>query len=859
MRRVIFMIYLCMTVATSYAQRLSHTFDKVSFSKALVWLDKAQSQYRINFIYDELEDFTVSTSFENKDIHDVVNLLIGFYPIHATFDDDEIYFECIQKESKKLIGRVLDDRGEPMEFVNIALLNAKDSSYVNGGVSNRSGDFVIPVKEKQVIARFSYVGYKTLYKLVSVGSMGSIRLFRDAYTLSKVVVKAYKPLFQRKEDRIVFNVSELENIEALDVLDVLRYAPKVMVDPEGEIKVGNKGTIVYVNDRQMGGNELKAYLNSIKAKDIQSIEIKDMRGAEDDASGNNGVIKIKTKMQIGLMGGVTVNGDFVPKRNGYYQYRPQGNLTWGTERWNAYVSVYHSQNRFNDRSETRQQFLTDNTFHEAPAENAQMLYKTEFYKLGSTYIIDKKHKHSIGVEINGTTDHGRIYPVMTPTAFTDVQQQKYYGFNISAHRDEGDFLNGVLSYSWHINDRDSYLRFLGNYNYKHSRENNSLKSEYGDYEPLCADEMNASSTNASNGTVKVDFRYTYPNSFAVTAGGKYESSVRGNILYEEDFLRTAQSQSNWRYNESMSAAYVGLQKNISKYLFALVSLRMESTWQKGTDLLSDEVEVDKRYTDWFPSAYVSYKFNNKTQVSIQYSRSINRPSFRDLSNYKRRTSSVLYQSGNPDLQPDYSSDVQVELAYGNHSLAYSVSYSKDRITSWFEVIDGKTYMNVKNYGSLTLHDLSYYYNGKILPWWSANASMGLTYLYMPQNYRVKNKWVNAARCSNYLSFGHVGNFDISMNYTTDRISDYMIFKGYWKMDVAYNRSFLKNKLAVRVGVRDVFNTYRNVVDRVTPVLAYYFNQERYRHFYVSLNYYFNSKRKVKDSTIRNDNEIQYRL
>ena len=79
------------------------------------------------------------------------------------------------------------------------------------------------------------------------------------------------------------------------------------------------------------------------------------------------------------------------------------------------------------------------------------------------------------------------------------------------------------------------------------------------------------------------------------------------------------------------------------------------------------------------------------------------------------------------------------------------------------------------------------------------------------------------------------------------------------MDVAYNRSFLKNKLAVRVGVRDVFNTYRNIVDRATPVLVYYFNQERYRHFYVGLNYYFNSKRKVKDSTIRNDNDIQYRL
>lgn len=859
MRRIIFMIYLCMAVATSYAQRLSHTFDKASFSKALVWLDKAQSQYRVNFIYDELEDFTVSTSFANKDIHDVVNQLIGFYPIRATFDGSDIYFECIQKQPKKLIGRVLDDKGEPMEFVNIALLDVKDSSYVNGGVSNLSGDFVIPTDQQQVIARFSYVGYKTQYKRVNVGRMGSVRLFRDAYTLNRVVVKAYKPLFQRKEDKTIFNVSELKNIEALDVLDVLKYAPKVMVNPEGEIKVGNKGTIVYVNDRQMGGNELKAYLNSLKAKDIQSIEIKDMRGAEDDASGNNGVIRIKTKVQIGLMGSVSTNGDLVPKRNGYYQYRPQANLIWGTEHWNVYASVYHSQNRFNDRSETRQQFLTENTSHESPHENAQMLYKTDFYKLGSTYMIDKQRKHSIGVEINGTIDHGKIYPVTTPATFIDAQQQKYEGFNTFGNRSKGDFLNGVLFYNWNINNRNSYLRFLGNYNYKHSKEHNFLKSEYGDYEPLHADEDNTSSSNANNGTLKVDFRYTYPSSLAITAGGKYESSVRGHILHEEDFLQNAQNQSNWKYNESMSAAYIGLQKNISKSLFALVSLRMESTWQKGTNRLTNEVEVDKRYTDWFPSAYLSYKFNEKTHANIQYSRSINRPSFSDLANYKRRSSSVLYQMGNPELQPSYSDDVQLELGYGNHSLTYSVSYSKDRITSCFEIMDGKTYMNVKNYGTLTSHNLSYYYNGKISSWWTTNASLGLSYFDMPQNYRVKNKWVNEGWWSNYLNFDKVGNFDIGMNYSTDRLSDYMIFKGYWKMDIAYNHSFLKKKLSVRIGVKDVFNTYRNIVDQVTPVLAYYFNQERYRHFYVSLNYYFSSKRKVKNSTIQNDNAIRYRL
>lgn len=80
MKRIIFMIFLCMALMAGYAQRLSHTFDKASFSKVLVWLDKAQPQYKINFIYDELEDFTVSTSFKNKDVRDIVTQVIGFIP-----------------------------------------------------------------------------------------------------------------------------------------------------------------------------------------------------------------------------------------------------------------------------------------------------------------------------------------------------------------------------------------------------------------------------------------------------------------------------------------------------------------------------------------------------------------------------------------------------------------------------------------------------------------------------------------------------------------------------------------------------------------------------------------------------------
>ena len=46
------------------AQQLSHNFQNASLSEALIWIDNAQDHYKLNFIFDELEDFTVTNLSE---------------------------------------------------------------------------------------------------------------------------------------------------------------------------------------------------------------------------------------------------------------------------------------------------------------------------------------------------------------------------------------------------------------------------------------------------------------------------------------------------------------------------------------------------------------------------------------------------------------------------------------------------------------------------------------------------------------------------------------------------------------------------------------------------------------------------
>ena len=141
----------------------------------------------ITYAIDNLQVTKVDVNEQN--IPDAIRRVIGFYPMKMTVGDSLITVECIRKGERKLIGRLMDNHNLPVEFANVQLLSAKDSSFLCGGVSNANGDFVIPCEQKQAIMKVSYVGYKTISRLVTIGRMGIIRMQADAYQLKRVVVK----------------------------------------------------------------------------------------------------------------------------------------------------------------------------------------------------------------------------------------------------------------------------------------------------------------------------------------------------------------------------------------------------------------------------------------------------------------------------------------------------------------------------------------------------------------------------------------------------------------------------------------------------------------------------------------------
>ena len=105
MRRVLHLIILLGLCITIQAQ---HTFKGTSLSDALIELDQSSKHYDISFVYDELEDFTVTKTIKRgRSLPEAVHDVCGFYPVRVTVKGRDILVECIQKDRAKLRGHLV--------------------------------------------------------------------------------------------------------------------------------------------------------------------------------------------------------------------------------------------------------------------------------------------------------------------------------------------------------------------------------------------------------------------------------------------------------------------------------------------------------------------------------------------------------------------------------------------------------------------------------------------------------------------------------------------------------------------------------------------------------------------------------
>jgi len=287
------MLLLCAVVSATYAQHITHEFNDVSLSDALKYIQEQTTRYDITFTYDELEDFRVTTDVKNKSVTDALLQVVGFYPVRISRSGErEIYVECTHKTERHLRGTLIDEQGQPVGFANIAVLNPADSTLLSGGVSNEAGQFVVPYEQHKILARISFIGYKTVYRLCTHEDMGTIQLKRDSYVVKGVEVKGSKRLAYASDRGLIANVQGTPLEQFGSVTEMLTHLPLMMSN--GEV-AGHGKPEIYINNKKVRNED---ELNRLRADEILSAEIITNPGVEYGAEVTS-VIRLKTVRKTG--------------------------------------------------------------------------------------------------------------------------------------------------------------------------------------------------------------------------------------------------------------------------------------------------------------------------------------------------------------------------------------------------------------------------------------------------------------------------------------------------------------------------------------------------------------------------------
>lgn len=201
LRRIILYICLLQGMTSLAQQTVTLHFHDVPLPEALLQIHQAAPQNPVSFIYDELEDFTVTADIRQLSVADAVRKVTEHYPIRLTFDGNKIYVECTQKEPFRLRGRVTNRQGTPIRDANITIIGRDGHSIVNHGVSNANGQFVVPCPTQRATARLTHVGYEEVVNLFDLTRQHQVVMREKTTPLAAVTVERR----QKKQEPINYS------------------------------------------------------------------------------------------------------------------------------------------------------------------------------------------------------------------------------------------------------------------------------------------------------------------------------------------------------------------------------------------------------------------------------------------------------------------------------------------------------------------------------------------------------------------------------------------------------------------------------------------------------------------------------
>ena len=830
------------------AQKITRSYDNVSMSEALRDLNEQTHEYNISFLYNELEDFRVTTNIRHKSISGAIMQVIGFYPVRVVKrGENEIYVECTHKTDRHLTGIIIDEQGQPVAYANIALLNPADSTLLSGGVSNEGGYFAIPYEQEKALARISYVGYKTIYRLCDRENVGTIRMHPDSYKLNGVEVKGQRPLVRMKDDAFVTTVEGSYLAKMGTGNDVLGQIPGVLRNGENIEVIGRGTPLIYINGRQMRNPSELDQLSSDQIKDVDVIMTP---GAKYDAT-VKAVIRIKTIRPVGE--GFSFNSRTVAGVNHYVYGLEELNMNYRTGGLDIFGMAEYENRRSRQTNDSRQDTYLQSHYQQSSLMHYYNKNQMLAGKLGFNYMLNDKH--SIGMTYTVTSRPNSQTSDYFTTMFIDKQtddQIKGRG------KVDGDDIQHIISgyYAgqtgkWSL-DANADVLF---------QKQNSDSQTFED--ATQGDDRTVTTRNdVKNRLYAAKFVAGHP-----LWKGNIEIGAEGSYVHRTDVFGNVEriiDASDTKIEENSTAAFVQLMQRLNK-LTLIAGLRYEyldSRYYEGGVKMGDE---SRTYSDLFPSLMLMYPLKN-VRARLSYSRNINRPAFSQLSGNVKYINRYTYESGNPYLKPSYRDNFSLALNY--KWLTGMIDYARvhDYIITSYSSYKGDPTIallrkdNAPGYDNLSLMVSVAPAFGKYHPQLMVATQMQN----LEVQYRGETKKMNSpmtiVRFNNAvnLPFDSWLNADFSWRSAGDTENIHLAQS--WQFDISLYKAFWNDRLTVKLACTDLFASIRQKATIYSDIREIYLDKRLdTRNLELTVRYNFNpAKSKYRGQGAGNDTKGRFK-
>ena len=704
-------------------------------------------------------------------------------------------------------GKVLDSSdGSPAAFATVALM-AADSTMAAIGTSDTEGMYFLQAPAGEYTLRVSLMGYKdweTKVNLIDGGTdIREIRLEQDAQTLAAARVSEKIPLVEMKADKIVMNVRESAFAQGNDGYDLLRKAPGVTIDKDGNVKLNGKAVSVWIDGRpsHLSGDALKGLLKCTDGSTIDKIELIANPTAKYDAAGQGGIIDIKLKKNAlaGLNGTLSADG-------GMWHYgscgrtalegRISANVGWRTKKTNTTLIAGGSA----DHSPFR--LSVDTTMPSTAGDirsNSSTMYDSDFHsrqlKLATDWFVDDRN--TVGAIVSAP-----MYSFdMVTTPADNVSETWMDGALVSSASDESSDISKMPMYSGNLNythvfnaekssEVTANLDWYSNGNiYSNSR--NSFDSATG---ASLLENLVSSDNRVNIWSGKADWQGLVFGKAMMEAGAKWASSRTDNSIRTVSSV-DGTSTTGLVFRENIGAAYASASAQFGKFSGKL-GLRGEYTSSVG-----DWDPQGRQYFDLFPSVNVSWTPSEKLMMALSYSRRINRPHYSQLDPTPNYIDSKNVMAGNKDLLPEYDNDISLTSGFGQHfSVVAGYSHTDGLQTQkpTFRA-DGSQFLTWENKGTRDI--LSFSGNISYLP-----VTKWLSWTLSATGMLIDSKPAfNAYTC---LSFVLPKDWKVEWDgfYMAGMVWGYFEILPMGSSSIAVKKGFLDGKLTLNLKFDDIFDS-----------------------------------------------------